>query len=210
MAERYYRTLKQSQPRGPYYLLGWSLGGALTMELASRLERDGETVAFVGLLDSYVPGTEVVEDQWSSPQAQATLREHLGLLLPGVSAAALDECIFLLRNHQPPQWPQQFSTWLSQQPVDAMVADSARQLLHSWAVEQHLRDLCWGYQLPSLKTPCHAWWAAQPPGRAEMLKNGIEQRVLLAQSEVLMTDHVGIVREPEMVQWFVERLSSVN
>ena len=210
MAERYYRTLKQSQPRGPYYLLGWSLGGALTMELASRLERDGETVAFVGLLDSYVPGTEVAEDQWSSPQAQATLREHLGLLLPGVSAAALDECIVLLRNHQPPQWPQQFSTWLSQQPVDAMVADSARQLLHSWAVEQHLRDLCWGYQLPSLKTPCHAWWAAQPPGRAEMLKNGIEQRVMLAQSEVLMTDHVGIVREPEMVRWFEERLSSVN
>ena len=57
---------------------------------------------------------------------------------------------------------------------------------------------------------CHAWWAAQPPGRAEMLKNGIEQRVMLAQSEVLMTDHVGIVREPEMVRWFEERLSSVN
>ncbi|MEI4809459.1 amino acid adenylation domain-containing protein [Pseudomonas aeruginosa] len=58
MAEDYVALIRQRQAEGPYHLLGWSLGGTLGMLMAAELERQGQQVAFLGLLDSYVPGTE--------------------------------------------------------------------------------------------------------------------------------------------------------
>jgi amino acid adenylation domain-containing protein len=52
MAEVYLQEIKQVQPQGPYYLLGWSMGGCIAHELACRLEAQGETVAWVAMLDS--------------------------------------------------------------------------------------------------------------------------------------------------------------
>ena len=199
MAERYYRTLRQAQPQGPYYLLGWSLGGALAMELGKRLEAAGESVAFLGLLDSYVPGHEVPEDQWTSPEAQQTLREHLGMLLPTLTGKALDSCIERLRDGAPSQWPGLFRHWMQEQSVEPVMADSASQLLHAWAVEQHLRALCWGYQLPQLETPVHSWWASEPRGRADRLRAGLQVFACLAHSEILQADHLGIVREEGLI-----------
>ena len=201
MAERYYRTLRQTQPQGPYYLLGWSLGGALAMELGKRLETAGETVAFLGLLDSYVPGHEVPEDQWTSPEARQKLREHLAMLLPELADKALEICIGRLRDSAPSQWPALFRHWMQEQSVAPMVADSAGQLLHAWAVEQHLRALCWGYQLPALNTPVHSWWASEPPGRATILGEGLRRFTRLQHSETLPTDHLGIVREDRLLQY---------
>ncbi|WP_288368428.1 non-ribosomal peptide synthetase [uncultured Alcanivorax sp.] len=200
MVERYYRTVRQAQPEGPYYLLGWSMGGAMSMELAHRLEQAGEEVAFVGLLDTYVPGHEVPEDQWSSPEAQQTLRAHLGMLLTCAPATALDDCMARLRDSKPAQWPQNFTQWLATQSIEAAVADSAAQLLHAWAVEQHLRDLCWGYQLPALHTPVHSWWASEPAGRAQALQRGLALCAELAHTETVSADHLTIVREPSLLQ----------
>ncbi|TBW50007.1 non-ribosomal peptide synthetase, partial [Marinobacter halodurans] len=56
MARDYVRILLEQQPTGPYHLLGWSMGGTLALEMASLLERLGKRVAFVGLIDGYVPG----------------------------------------------------------------------------------------------------------------------------------------------------------
>jgi amino acid adenylation domain-containing protein/non-ribosomal peptide synthase protein (TIGR01720 family) len=58
MAEDYVALVRQRQAEGPYHLLGWSLGGTLAMLMAAELERQGQRVAFLGLLDSYVPGLE--------------------------------------------------------------------------------------------------------------------------------------------------------
>jgi len=58
MAEDYVALVRQHQAEGPYHLLGWSLGGTLAMLMAAELERQGQRVAFLGLLDSYVPGME--------------------------------------------------------------------------------------------------------------------------------------------------------
>ena len=79
------------------------------------------------------------------------------------------------------------------------MADSASQLLHAWAVEQHLRALCWGYQLPQLETPVHSWWASEPRGRADRLRAGLQVFACLAHSEVLQVDHLGIVREEGLI-----------
>jgi thioesterase domain-containing protein/acyl carrier protein len=53
MARYFLEAIKQTQPRGPYYLVGFSLGGLVTLEMAQQLVAEGESVGLLALLDSY-------------------------------------------------------------------------------------------------------------------------------------------------------------
>ncbi|HCB2270481.1 TPA: enterobactin non-ribosomal peptide synthetase EntF [Citrobacter koseri] len=65
VCERHLETLLAQQPHGPYYLLGYSLGGTLAQGIAARLRARGETVAFLGLLDTWPPETQ----NWQEKEA---------------------------------------------------------------------------------------------------------------------------------------------
>ncbi|KAL9604068.1 MAG: hypothetical protein Q9179_001991 [Wetmoreana sp. 5 TL-2023] len=54
---RHYITLiqKEVQPKGPYLLGGWSLGGMIALKMASILEAWGESVIHVVMIDSLNP-----------------------------------------------------------------------------------------------------------------------------------------------------------
>ncbi|MDQ8032586.1 MAG: amino acid adenylation domain-containing protein, partial [Bordetella sp.] len=58
MAADYCAMVRAVQPAGPYHLAGWSLGGTLAALMAAEFERQGEAVAYLGLIDPYVPGLE--------------------------------------------------------------------------------------------------------------------------------------------------------
>jgi pimeloyl-ACP methyl ester carboxylesterase len=45
-------AMRHIQPHGPYMLIGESLGGKLAYEMARRLEKEGEQVAMLALLDA--------------------------------------------------------------------------------------------------------------------------------------------------------------
>ncbi|MBM9510200.1 type I polyketide synthase [Actinacidiphila acididurans] len=49
------RLIRRAQPRGPYRLLGWSFGGCLAYETAARLREAGESVEYLGLIDTILP-----------------------------------------------------------------------------------------------------------------------------------------------------------
>src|SRR5690606_4415440 len=51
--EQYLQQIRRAQPRGPYYLLGWSSGGGIAHAMAAALQQQGETVARLVLLDAY-------------------------------------------------------------------------------------------------------------------------------------------------------------
>ena len=53
MAEDYVEQIQSVQPQGPYYLLGWSLGGNIMQAMSTKLQKKGEKVALVAMLDSY-------------------------------------------------------------------------------------------------------------------------------------------------------------
>jgi thioesterase domain-containing protein len=53
MAQFYLDAIKELQPHGPYLLIGYSLGGLVTFEMAQRLTENGEKVALLAMLDSY-------------------------------------------------------------------------------------------------------------------------------------------------------------
>jgi acetoacetyl-CoA synthetase len=53
MAQFFLDAIKQSQPQGPYLLIGYSLGGLVALEMAQRLTEKGERVAMLAMLESY-------------------------------------------------------------------------------------------------------------------------------------------------------------
>ncbi|MDZ7915056.1 MAG: non-ribosomal peptide synthetase [Rhodococcus sp. (in: high G+C Gram-positive bacteria)] len=53
-ARRHMRELRAVQPRGPYLLLGHSFGGVVALEVARALEKAGEQVAELIMLDTVV------------------------------------------------------------------------------------------------------------------------------------------------------------
>ncbi|WP_313683825.1 enterobactin synthase subunit F [Pantoea sp.] len=58
VCDAHLRTLREVQPHGPYYFIGYSLGGTLAQGIAARLTAAGEEVAFLGLLDTWPPETQ--------------------------------------------------------------------------------------------------------------------------------------------------------
>nr|WP_241996872.1 amino acid adenylation domain-containing protein [Rhodococcus sp. SMB37] len=54
-ARLYVSEIRRLQPRGRYHLAGWSMGGVIAHEMAVQLQRDGDEVASLILLDTQVP-----------------------------------------------------------------------------------------------------------------------------------------------------------
>lgn len=63
MAGYYLSEIQKIQPKGPYYVGGYSMGGTLAFEIAHQCLRSGEEVAFLGLLDSWASFTDHFQDK---------------------------------------------------------------------------------------------------------------------------------------------------
>ena len=53
MAQDYLEGIRHVQPGGPYFLVGYSLGGLVALELAQRLSAAGDSVRLLVMVDSY-------------------------------------------------------------------------------------------------------------------------------------------------------------
>src|SRR5262249_2183199 len=55
MAIDYLKEIQAVQPKGPYFLGGYSFGGLVAFEMAQQLYKQGQKVSFLGLLDPTDP-----------------------------------------------------------------------------------------------------------------------------------------------------------
>ncbi len=55
MASAYISAIRVIQPEGSYLLGGWSMGGVIAFEMATQLQKQGQKVALLALLDSQTP-----------------------------------------------------------------------------------------------------------------------------------------------------------
>jgi len=92
MAQFYLDAIREVQPHGPYLLIGYSLGGLVTLEMAQRLSESGEKIALLAMLDSYPnirylpPGQRIrllrrLVARHASTVVQLSMREALSYIL---------------------------------------------------------------------------------------------------------------------------------
>lgn len=55
LASAHVEAIRRQQPKGPYRMAGWSLGGIIAYEIAQQLHAAGESVSFLGMIDSFAP-----------------------------------------------------------------------------------------------------------------------------------------------------------
>ncbi|PYP88164.1 MAG: non-ribosomal peptide synthetase, partial [Candidatus Angelobacter sp. Gp1-AA117] len=55
LATLYNQEIRRVQPRGPYLLSGWSMGGLVAWEMAQQLIKEGEIVRLLALIDTAPP-----------------------------------------------------------------------------------------------------------------------------------------------------------
>jgi thioesterase domain-containing protein/acyl carrier protein len=65
VAARYLEAVCALQPRGPYYLGGYSFGGSVALEMAQQLHASGERVGLLAVLDHTPPPTRYRRLVWS-------------------------------------------------------------------------------------------------------------------------------------------------
>ncbi|MEW9682768.1 amino acid adenylation domain-containing protein [Pseudomonas sp. TE50-2] len=92
LAARLVRQIRAVQPHGPYRLAGWSFGGVLAYEVAAQLLGADEPVAFIGLIDTYVPSlSDQGKARWQGPhllQGQLLLHCRVHWQAQGEAGAA--------------------------------------------------------------------------------------------------------------------------
>ncbi|MFF9286508.1 type I polyketide synthase [Streptomyces griseosporeus] len=88
MVAHYLDLVRQIQPHGPYRLLGWSYGGFVAHAMACALQRDGERVELLALLDAPQPHGTPYDHDAAERQVAALLSRVAGL--PADAGAAVE------------------------------------------------------------------------------------------------------------------------
>jgi len=215
LADHYTAQLRSVQPQGPYHLLGWSLGATLAAQVAQRLEGQGEQVAFLGLVDGYVPQSEASDSRdWlddlqdfasvmlpASWDGAAACKRWLGLqaLQARQSGAASSEAAALA-----------LLTAMAQQCGELPASlPPVAELARIFVVARHLRQI--SAQAPALEAVAahpHYWWIARrPPAHRAELKRQLGQAGC---TEVqLETDHFSIMKEVRLLEEVAQALDAL-
>jgi thioesterase domain-containing protein len=77
MAEHYLVAIRQVQPEGPYQLAGWSFGGTIALEMAQQLQKRGESVAMLAIIDTRLYSTSFARFWHGSRVFLTSMLPHL-------------------------------------------------------------------------------------------------------------------------------------
>ncbi|MDD1961411.1 non-ribosomal peptide synthase/polyketide synthase [Pseudomonas sp. 39004] len=199
MAIDYAQYIRQKQPAGPYRLLGWSLGGTLAVLVAQELESQGQQVALLGLVDSFMPGAEPgdLQGDWSDD-----LRGFLGVVL-GVPKDQLAIASV----------PAGSASTVLEQVIDEVCAMHSGQsafaevgsgeLAHTFIVAMQLKVLSQAIEaLPATQALASCWWAGGSVSRAWTHP--------YAESNAVSAGHYDILRHADVIEGLVAKLREVD
>jgi thioesterase domain-containing protein len=155
MAADYAHAIIERQPKGPYRLLGWSMGGVLAMNVARLLEDGGERVSFVGLLDSHAPDVDEEPDPLLVP-AVALADALAGL--DRIDPAEIDELRRRLRGKPLHERLREVIAWAGTHQL--LVSDRPLALLERQAELAAVHErLMLAHRLPLINADVTVWWA---------------------------------------------------
>jgi amino acid adenylation domain-containing protein len=209
IAARYTTIIRDRQPDGPYHLLGWSNGGGIALAVARQLERQGESLAFLGILDTQPQATS---------ESTASVGEELNhyiqgdrkeafLALPDAEQQALKAELAQLREEDRIEyairWAQDRNL-LSCEESDASVAS----LKVAYALDRETSKILHDAIQDPLRAPIHAWWTSstlRKQGKAPVdwslyTKGSVEVRTIVG-------EHTDAVQSIQVHQCITEILT---
>ncbi|GFZ57588.1 non-ribosomal peptide synthetase [Pseudomonas amygdali pv. eriobotryae] len=200
MVDYYVEQIRMTQPHGPYNLLGWSMGGALAIEVAHVLEREGDTVSFLGLVDTQLPasvGMEWVEEapevttQKQGENYYRSLIKSLQAFVPGLQEASIVGLIETARQSLSSEG--EVIDWVVDHVAleAGMNADNLRSIFQDIAVQDEIEtgyklleanaQLSQAFTLKTLNVQVYCWWAGQSRAPGQIAR---AEAVLLEQCSV--------------------------
>ncbi|MBN9134168.1 MAG: amino acid adenylation domain-containing protein, partial [Nitrosospira multiformis] len=213
MAADYVQIIRRIQPEGPYHLSGWSLGGTLAVMMAALLEAEGQEVAFLGLIDSFIPAmSEPEADDW-----RQDFSDFVSVVLPGAKIDGVDGIIAdgnqksrLQSSEQPPeealaglldelifaiQASKDAASPASMEGKRGGYADlGASELARIFGVARHLKALAaQASGLSELDVTPVCWWIATRPLSDRLALSRQTGQAELSGNEI-DTDHFSIIR----------------
>ncbi|CUS36977.1 putative Multi-domain non-ribosomal peptide synthetase [Candidatus Nitrospira nitrosa] len=212
IAARYAVIIRDRQKDGPYLLLGWSNGGAIALAVAQQLERQGQSVNFLGILDTQFQtmsdSTDSVEEELLH-YIQGDRREAF-LAVPEVERQALSDALKRLGDEDRVEygirWAQDRKL-LSREESEASIA----ALKVAYALDRESAGMLRAAVQNPLQAPIHAWWTS-----ATLRKHGkapVDWSVCtrgIAVSETVHGEHADVVRSIQVHQRISEILSMLR
>lgn len=205
MATRYIDAIRAVQPEGPYRLCGWSMGGVLAFEMAQQLHKQGQGVAFLGLIDSYLPSI-VAEDQDDSSLFLEFL-QHLGAGDDKILASTYQA----LRNL--PLEARMASLLAELQQISVLPSGiDATDLLRLFATFRRNREAFSRYQVRPYANQVTLFQASIPaPGtQVDHAHGWVHYAPQLHAIYTFPGDHYGILREPHVAALAQQLLTSLD
>jgi thioesterase domain-containing protein len=202
MAARYLAELRRIQPRGPYRICGWSLGGVLAYEMGRQLYEQDRTVSPLFLIDSYAPPLAAQEPlgfvafiramtEYRPEPVPKKLLEDLDRFPP---AQQLRRFIDATQDFQ--SWPNGFD------PKE--VVDLWRVYIANMKAGQRYRPSCWPSVILLLQA---TGYAASQRLRWTRLAARVETRLIPGSHESLLSEpSLGLVAK-HLTEWLYTNVS---
>ncbi|WP_341796513.1 MULTISPECIES: non-ribosomal peptide synthase/polyketide synthase [unclassified Pseudomonas] len=199
MAIDYAQYIRQKQPEGPYRLMGWSLGGSLAVMVARELENQGQQVAALGLVDSFMPKPEVVpaEGDWGND-----LRGFLSVVL-GIAKEQLPAGVVPV-DTEAAALEQMVQQWRADHCEQSAYADiSSGELAHTFVVAMRLKALSSQISgLPSTSAQASCWWAGDTVSPYWTRRSTV--------NVAINAGHYDILKHPEVIDGLVTMVQEVD
>jgi thioesterase domain-containing protein len=136
MADRSCSAIRTLQPRGPYHIVGYSLGGLVAIEVARLLRESGEEIVLLGLIDTLFDHRFWPMRIFLRSQARL-IRRHLAILL----RLPLNQMIPVLFNRS-----QRLFFRLVRKQMPSSLTISTPKLETATAIEQHCMTIMGNYR----------------------------------------------------------------
>jgi amino acid adenylation domain-containing protein len=200
MADYYLEAIRTLQPNGPYYLAGHSLGGWVVFEMAYRLQQQGEQVAYLGIIDTPVPGPEDTRarQSWSNARWISELAKRIAQLLNPALVVREEEMRDLDRAAQ----LEYFRAALIAAHVFPEQA-GADGLEHTLALFRAHAAVTYGVAGKLVSTRIHLYRTSHVPDhRRELVGNDAWGWETAAETDVVLVpgEHLTVLRPPHVLQ----------
>jgi amino acid adenylation domain-containing protein len=206
MATDYAAIIRRRQPKGPYYLLGWSMGGVLAVAVADLLERQRQSIAFVGLFDTYLPANNTVT--WDHDPLLVLVLTFGGTMAGAL--AALDPVKQQLLRAEllalsPKERLQRIIAWGRERHL--LSSDLSLEALQRQAAltEIHVA-LCETHKVTPIQAPLHVWWARDDLQRRQPRTDWNRYTRGTIHTEIAEGNHFSMIQSPH-VEVLAEQLT---